>query len=101
MLAESISGRLRKYSHGQADHAGKHQRLGRAHSTPPSTIMSLLRPSGRALTQCRSLLASSRMMSTEAKSAVATTEAEQLTDVVPAPTRDVTTADAVSGAPGE
>ena len=41
------------------------------------------------------------MMSTEAKSAVAATEAEQHTDVVPAPTRDVTTADVVSGAPGE
>ena len=63
--------------------------------------MSLLRPTSRALAQFRPLLVSSRMMSTETKSSIAATGAEQPTDVVPTPTREVITADVVSGAPSK
>jgi len=52
------------------------------------------------LTQCRPLLASARMMSTESKGAVAPAT-EQPSDIVPTPSREVISADVVSGAPTE
>ncbi|KAK7681560.1 hypothetical protein QCA50_015292 [Cerrena zonata] len=64
--------------------------------------MSLLRTCGQSLPRqglARSLAASSRMMSTETKAPVTTDKSSS--EVVPQPTREVITADVISGAPVE